>query len=386
MTDADLATAGSEARHRVAADHFATGLAVVTSRDVRGEVAGRVVNSVTSLSLEPPTVLLAVPTGSELQHAIDECGALGISLLRDDQALVADRFSDGLDATSAFAGLGTKPGHYGQPILTDCLAWMDGTVTESLSWEGDRVYVCRVLDASTSPGRPLVRYRGVSGRYQAFQEASEYASFRRMVLDRVGSTDDLLTIDEVAGSLGMDEASAQEALVRLREEGLVRIDPDDGSHLVLAIDKNGASEALEARLLMEMAATEILREKLTTGQVAEFDRRRVECQKFTRATTSAGVHHDAHLRFHEYAVALTGNSLLVDAYRNFNIPNETWDAITDENRDCIGADHAELVDFYRRGDMPAARDLLRRHRDRTEQAINPPELVPHGRAARTEKK
>lgn len=385
MPDADLATAGSKARHRTAADHFTTGLAVVTSSDARGAVAGRVVSSITSLSLEPPTVLLAVPTGSELQHAIDESGGLGISLLRDDQALVADRFSDGLDATSALIGLGTKPGQHGQPILTDCLAWMDGTVTESLSWDGDRVYVCRVLDASTSPGRPLVRYRGVSGRYQAFQEATDYASFRRMVLDRVGSADDLLTIDEVAGSLGMDESSAQEALTRLQEEGLVRVNPDDGSHLVLAIDENGASEALEARLLMEMAATEILRDKLTTGQVAEFDRRRVECQKSTRAT-SGGVHHDAHLRFHEYAVALTGNSLLVDAYRNFNVPNETWDAITDETRDGIDDDHAELVHFYRTGDLPAARDLLRRHRERTEQATNPQESVPHVRPARTEKK
>ncbi|MBP6443852.1 MAG: flavin reductase family protein, partial [Gemmatimonadales bacterium] len=39
---------------------FATGIAVVTARDAEGRPAGMTVNSFTSVSLEPPLVLLAI--------------------------------------------------------------------------------------------------------------------------------------------------------------------------------------------------------------------------------------------------------------------------------------------------------------------------------------
>lgn len=369
MTDADLATPGTGSLHRAAADHFATGVAVVTSRDAVGAVAARLVTSLTSLSLEPPALLLAVTTGSALQVAVEESGVLAISLLREDQDLIAQRVAEEGDAAVALRDISGSSDLHGLTVLTDCLTTMECVVTDSVEWSGDHLYTCLVQAARTSPGSPLVQYRGVPGRYQAFQEASDYANFRRLVLERAGSKDALLVVDEFAGTLGMEPASVHDALVRLQDEGLVRVNPADGSHVIVAIDDTGTSQALEARLLMELAATVFLGDALTPSQLDDLEGRREECSASSRGP-GAEVDHDAHLRLHEYLVTLTDNSLLVSAFRNFTIPSATWNVIPRAVQADIEHDHRQLVACYRAGDIAAAQKVLRAHRDRIENVLS----------------
>ena len=55
--------------------HFATGVAVVTAVDDHGQPVGTTVNAVTSVSLEPPLVLVCLGLGSSTLRAVRERAA-----------------------------------------------------------------------------------------------------------------------------------------------------------------------------------------------------------------------------------------------------------------------------------------------------------------------
>src|SRR5580700_8943652 len=61
--------------------HFATGVAVVTAVDDRGQPVGTTVNAITSVSLEPPLVLVCLGLTSTTLRAVRERAAFAINVL-----------------------------------------------------------------------------------------------------------------------------------------------------------------------------------------------------------------------------------------------------------------------------------------------------------------
>ncbi|PSK97466.1 flavin reductase (DIM6/NTAB) family NADH-FMN oxidoreductase RutF [Murinocardiopsis flavida] len=156
---------------------FATGVAVVTVRDDRDDI-GSTATSLTSVSADPPIVMLAVVESSYLTEVIDRQGRFAVNVLGAGQKAIAGRFA-AEGRPSARLLLAREAHHRGDhsgallldaaPAVLECAVLRRMADPEST---GDHVvYFASVeavggADAPGPPGPPLLRY---GGRYRSPQ-------------------------------------------------------------------------------------------------------------------------------------------------------------------------------------------------------------------------
>ena len=146
------------ARFRTVLGHFATGVTVVTGQG-QGGPAGMAANSFTSVSLDPPLVLVCMAHTSSTWPAIRASGNFAINILGEHQEETSRRFSARVG--DRFQGVGWAAGKTGSPILHDAIAFID-CVIDAEHDAGDHVIVVgRVVDMGLPAERgPLLFWRG----------------------------------------------------------------------------------------------------------------------------------------------------------------------------------------------------------------------------------
>src|ERR1700754_1098955 len=90
---------------RGAMRHLVGGVSVITSG--RGEeITGMTVTSVSSLSLDPPSLIVSINRASSTWPVLERYGAFGANFLTADQRDIAERFAgrNGLKGRERFAG------------------------------------------------------------------------------------------------------------------------------------------------------------------------------------------------------------------------------------------------------------------------------------------
>ena len=151
----------SASEFRQAMGHFATGVTVVTSIDEDGEPVGTTASAVSSLSLNPPLVLVCFDLGSLTLRAIRGHGAFVVNVLAAPQRHLSANFARrGLAA--AWDGVRHRPGPTGSPRLEGVLAALECTVENSLPGGDHEIVVGRVHDVEVSydEAAPLLYWRG----------------------------------------------------------------------------------------------------------------------------------------------------------------------------------------------------------------------------------
>jgi len=146
------------AQFRQCAGQFATGIAVVSCLDDAGKPHGMTINSFTTVSLRPPTVLVSLMPG-RTQTLIRKRGWYGVSLLSSEQQACSLHFS-------GKPQLGEEPlfEMKGQvPILSDTLAWFTCVVESMVVVHDHTLFIASVTDCSLAGGEPLLFY---ASRYQ----------------------------------------------------------------------------------------------------------------------------------------------------------------------------------------------------------------------------
>ena len=151
---------------RDALGRFTTGVAFITAAP-DGEPAGLIVNSLTSVSLEPPPISFC-PSRSSLTWSRMRRGAagrLGVNVLgRQHEGFVARAAPPGADR---FAGLEWEPGRTGVPLLRDALASFECEIVNEHPAGDHWIVVGRVDNLRTSPTEdPLVFFAGEFGTLQ----------------------------------------------------------------------------------------------------------------------------------------------------------------------------------------------------------------------------
>jgi 3-hydroxy-9,10-secoandrosta-1,3,5(10)-triene-9,17-dione monooxygenase reductase component len=141
--------------------HFATGVTVVTSVDPDGEPVGTTANAVTSLSLEPPLVLVCFDRKSATLAAIRGHGAFAVNVLGHRQRHLSANF-----ARRGLAAVWDEVRHHrgptGSPRLADVIAVIECTVEHSLPGGDHEIIIGRVRHADTNGegAAPLLFWRG----------------------------------------------------------------------------------------------------------------------------------------------------------------------------------------------------------------------------------
>jgi flavin reductase (DIM6/NTAB) family NADH-FMN oxidoreductase RutF len=157
MTAAEITAA--EFRHAIG--HFATGVTVVTSIGTDGEPVGTTANAVSSLSLDPPLILVCFDRASMTLEAVRGHGAFVVNVLAAPQQHLSANFARrGLAA--AWDGVRHQPGRTGSPKLHDVLATLECTVEHRMPGGDHEIVVGRVREVETAHGdvAPLLYWRG----------------------------------------------------------------------------------------------------------------------------------------------------------------------------------------------------------------------------------
>jgi len=152
--------------------HLPTGVTVVTAFAGAGEEpVGMAANSVTSVSLDPPLLLLCPALTSTTWPTLREAGRFCVNVLAHDHEEVSRQFAAaGVDR---FAGVSWHPGRAG-PALDDGVAWIDCEIDAEHPAGDHTIVLARVLDLDVSGTyRPLVFFGGRYGTFAPFERAPD---------------------------------------------------------------------------------------------------------------------------------------------------------------------------------------------------------------------
>jgi flavin reductase (DIM6/NTAB) family NADH-FMN oxidoreductase RutF len=151
----------SPRRLRDAVGHFATGVTVVTARDEHGTGVGATVNSMTSVSLDPPLVLICLQKTSRTLAALMASRNFAINVLKHDQETLARRFA-APETSTMMEGAAEPLTDSGPPRLRDALATLECAVHDLADGGDHRIVVGRVtaVEHRDHHIEPLLFYRG----------------------------------------------------------------------------------------------------------------------------------------------------------------------------------------------------------------------------------
>ncbi|MGA4837354.1 flavin reductase family protein [Streptomyces sp. G45] len=131
---------------------FATGVAVVTT-SADGAPHGMTVNSLTSVSLDPPLLLVCLTTGARTTEAVTASGRFAVNILSSRQEHLATRFAQ--RGADHFAGLDVIHGQLHVPVIPDAFARLECTVERHFVAGDHSVVIGEVLDTYERDGEPL---------------------------------------------------------------------------------------------------------------------------------------------------------------------------------------------------------------------------------------
>lgn len=135
----------------------ATGVSVVTTDGPCGRL-GLTVSAVSSVSAEPPMLLICVNRRSPAVAALDGNGVFAVNLLAAENRAYAETFSGRPREGKPFdfANHDWREGDTGLPLVKDATAIFECETHDSLDAGTHRIYIGRVLAAHRGEGEPLV--------------------------------------------------------------------------------------------------------------------------------------------------------------------------------------------------------------------------------------
>lgn len=292
--------------------NLASGVTVITTRTSSGDF-GMTASSVTSLSLDPPMMLVCLNAAAPTSAAVAEARAFGINVLGHDAADLAHRFAH--PSADKFSEVPVREGSTGVPMLSDALAAIECEVVEQIRGGTHFVFLGRVVHADARPGAPLTYFRGGFGRFEPGSDDDVYLDIRARLFAQHWPMGTRLDVSEVGVEVGCGAASALRALTRLAQDGMVDRAPD-GRFVVRGVDVDRAEEVFFAREVIEVGVIEsvVLRgDRPDVGVVRE------RFEAMARYLVSGRfvdfeAYLDANHEFHSSIVGLAGSPALVAAF------------------------------------------------------------------------
>lgn len=151
------------ARYRRIMGHYPTGVTVVTALAPDHTPVGLTANSVTSVSLDPPLILVCLARESASLGVIHESGAFAVNILEVSDAELATRFARP-DRARRFHGVDFTSRDGAPPVLDSALAWLECRIYRTFEAGDHMIVVGNVTGGGMADGEPLLFYRGRYGR------------------------------------------------------------------------------------------------------------------------------------------------------------------------------------------------------------------------------
>ena len=142
---------------------FATGVTVVTTR-LGALRAGITVNAFSSLSLDPPLVLICIDHASRVHDVLIQAGIFAVNFLTDQQEDMARCFAGQSERRwEQFCDCGAHTVATGAPIFDESLGFVDCRLLDVFPGGDHSILVGRVEALGASEAAPLTYYRARYG-------------------------------------------------------------------------------------------------------------------------------------------------------------------------------------------------------------------------------
>jgi flavin reductase (DIM6/NTAB) family NADH-FMN oxidoreductase RutF len=138
--------------------HFATGVTIVTTMSKEGQAYGLTANAFTSVSLDPPLLLISVDKKAESYPHLEYSKVFTVNILADEQESLSRKFA--VSGGDKFNGVAYRVGANGAAILDGALAFIECKIYASYEGGDHVLYLGLVEEAQTREGKPLLFYRG----------------------------------------------------------------------------------------------------------------------------------------------------------------------------------------------------------------------------------
>jgi flavin reductase (DIM6/NTAB) family NADH-FMN oxidoreductase RutF len=135
------------------------GVSVITAGKGR-DISGMTVTSVSSLSVDPPSLIVSLNRESSSWPLVKRFGFFGVNILTADQIEIAERFTGkgGLKGADRFAGAKWITRASGVPLLADALTAIDCEVEDVIERHSHAIVIGRVLDVAVSTRTAALAY------------------------------------------------------------------------------------------------------------------------------------------------------------------------------------------------------------------------------------
>jgi len=144
------------ALYRRTCARFATGITVVTVVDATGHPHGMTVNSFSSVSMDPPLVLVSIDLRNTLLTHFLASPYFAINMLGEDQEHLSRQFS--ATTENRFHGIPWHAGEFGVPLLDGVLAHLECSLARTFEAGDHSVIIGEVRTAGYTEGKPLVYF------------------------------------------------------------------------------------------------------------------------------------------------------------------------------------------------------------------------------------
>lgn len=138
--------------------HFISGVTIVTGMS-EGKPVGLACQAFTSLSIDPPLILVCVAKTSSSWPRIKRSGHFAVNLLSESQEDVCKQF--GRSGANKFEGISWHPAERtGAPLIEGSVGWIECEISQILEGGDHWIVVGAVQDLAACPQAPLTYFRG----------------------------------------------------------------------------------------------------------------------------------------------------------------------------------------------------------------------------------
>lgn len=137
---------------------FATGVTIITTKDATGKPFGLTANAFSSLSLDPPLLLVCIDKKVDCYACFDESKVFVVNFLARNQEDLSTRFAT--KGIEKFEGVSYTLGSLGVPLLDGALAHLECKVAACYEGGDHTIYTGEIQSMATSEAEPLLFYQG----------------------------------------------------------------------------------------------------------------------------------------------------------------------------------------------------------------------------------
>jgi len=184
---------------------FLTGVTVVTAHGADGEPLGFTANSFSSVSLDPPLLLVCLAKSSSNYDALTNASGFAVNILAETQKDVSNTFASRVE--DRFATVDWKVGPNGAPVISDVAAWFDCSMHNVVDAGDHAILIGEVKAFDTGVANGLGYARGAY--FTATQEVSSIQVDSETIISALLERDGkLLFLEDDAGQLRLPSRTA----------------------------------------------------------------------------------------------------------------------------------------------------------------------------------